>query len=457
MIHTALSDLVQPLAAELMGDDACFSDVSIDTRTLKPGQLFVAISGPNFDGHDYVAAALDKGAAGAVVSCQPEGVKGPLLRVADTRIALGQIGAFNRQRFNGVVMGITGSSGKTSTREMIAAICCEAGETLATEGNLNNDFGVPVILSRLEERHQYAVIEMGTNHPGEIDYVARLAAADIALITNASEAHLSGLGSLAGVVVEKGAIFDSLPADGTAILNTDDPACGEWLERVQQQPARKVLRFSLTNQQADCYASEIRSLDDGMHFTLHMGSESANVHLHFWGEHQVANACAAAAVALSAGLSLSIIVQGLETAQPYLRRGQRFRGQKGALVIDESYNANPASTRAAIDVLAACQGEKILVLGDMAELGDQAESEHHLMGQYAREAGIDVLMTYGEQSRLIQEGWGGAGAHFPAKTLLIDELLPRLGAEVAVLVKGSMSMGMNEVVRACKKPEEGNR
>ncbi|WP_211824659.1 UDP-N-acetylmuramoyl-tripeptide--D-alanyl-D-alanine ligase [Kistimonas asteriae] len=457
MINAALSDLVQPLTAELIGDDACFSDISIDTRTLKPGQLFVAITGPHFDGHDYVAAALEKGAAGAVVSSQPEGVKGALLLVADTRIALGQIGAFNRQRFNGVVMGVTGSSGKTSTREMIAAICREVGETLATEGNLNNDFGVPVILSRLEECHQYAVIEMGTNHPGEIDYVARLAAADIALITNASEAHLSGLGSLAGVVVEKGAIFDSLPVDGTAILNADDPACGEWLERIRQQPARKVLRFSLTNQQADCYTSEIHSLDDGMHFILHMGSESAHVHLQFWGEHQVANACAAAAVAQAAGLSLNTIVQGLEKAQPYMRRGQRFHGQNGALVIDESYNANPASTRAAIDVLAACQGEKILVLGDMAELGDQVEIEHCLMGQYARDAGIDVLMTYGEYTQLTQENWGGAGAHFPAKTLLIDDLLSRLGAGVAVMVKGSMSMGMNEVVRACKKPEEGNR
>ena len=457
MIRTALSDLVQPLAAELIGDDICFSDVSIDTRTLRPGQLFVAIIGPRFDGHDCVVAALEKGAVGAVVSCQSAGVKGPLLLVDDTRIALGRIGAFNRRCFDGVVIGITGSSGKTSTREMIAAICREAGETLVTESNWNNDFGVPVILSRLEECHQYAVIEMGTNHPGEIEYVARLAAADIALVTNASEAHLVGLGSLAGVVVEKGAILDSLPVDGTAVLNADDPACDEWSERVRQQPTRKLLCFSLVNQQADCYVSGIRSLDDGMHFTLHAGHKRMNVHLHVWGEHQVANACAAAAVALAAGLPCIAIVRGLETVRPCPRRGQRFRGRNGALIIDESYNANPASTRAAIDVLVACPGERILVLGDMAELGDQTESEHRLAGQYACEAGVDVLMTYGEQSRSARESWSGAGAHFTSKMLLIDDLLPRLGADVAVLVKGSMFMGMNEVVMACGEPEKESR
>ncbi len=457
MINTTLSDLVQPLGAELIGGDASFSDISIDTRTLKPGQLFVALTGPNFDGHDYVEAALNSGAAGAVVSRVPEGVRGPLLMVSDTRLALGQAGAFNRQRFHGTVVGVTGSSGKTSTREMIAAICREVGETLASEGNLNNDLGVPVILSRIDETHQYAVIEMGTNQPGDIEYVAQLGAPQIALITNASEAHLSGLGSLAGVVAEKGAIYDSLPDDGTAILNLDDPAYGEWLDRVLRKSGRKTLSFSLFNALADCYASDIQSLEDGMHFHLHMAGQSSPVHLHFWGEHQVANACAAAAVALAAGFSLEAVARGLENAQPYMRRGQRFRGVGGALVIDESYNANPSSTRAAIDVLAACPGEKILVMGDMVELGDRSEAGHLAMGQHAREVGVDIMLTYGEQTQKTQESWKGAGAHFTDKTLLIEDLLPRLGPDCAVLVKGSMSMGMNEVVRACKKPEEGNR
>lgn len=452
MIQAALSDLVQPLTAEWEGDDAPFSAINIDTRALKAGQLFVALTGPNFDGHDYVATALEQGAAGAIVSRLQADVKGPQLLVSDTRIALGQVGAFNRQRFEGCVIGITGSSGKTSTREMIAAICSEFGETLATEGNLNNELGVPMILSRIVGAHRYAVIEMGTNQPGDISYVAKLTVPNIALITNASESHLSGLESLAGVVVEKGAIYDSLSDNGTAILNGDDPAYDEWLVRVGRKPGRKTLSFSLTHSVADCYASDIHSLEDGMHFILHVAGEESPVHLHFWGEHQVANACAAAAVAQAAGLPLEIMVRGLEKAQPYLRRGQRFRGLHNALIIDESYNANPASTRAAIDVLAACQGVKVLVLGDMVELGDRSEAEHCAMGQYVRDAGVNVLLTYGEQTERAQASWGHLGAHFTDKTLLIEDLLSRLARDVVILVKGSRSMGMDDVVRACAVP-----
>ncbi|MCK5894098.1 MAG: UDP-N-acetylmuramoyl-tripeptide--D-alanyl-D-alanine ligase [Endozoicomonadaceae bacterium] len=454
MIHTALSELAQSLKAELVGDDAQCLDLSIDTRTLTPGQLFVALTGPNFDGHDYVVTALEKGAVGAMVSRLQAGIKGTQLLVSDTCIALGRAGAFNRQRFDGCVIGITGSSGKTSTREMISAICSESGETLASEGNLNNNLGVPVMLGRIDGGHQYVVIEMGTNQPGDIDYVAKLAAPDVALVTNASESHLLGLRSLAGVVAEKGVIYDSLSSDGTAILNRDDPAYGDWLVRVAREPGRKTLSFSLTHSVADCYASDIRSLDDGMHFILHVAGEASSVHLNFWGKHQVANACAAAAVAQAVELPLAMIVRGLEKAEPYQRRGQRFHGLHDALIIDESYNANPSSTQAAMDVLGACHGIKILVLGDMLELGERAEIWHRAMGQYARNVGVNVLMTYGEQAELSQKFWRGAGAHFTDKTLLIENLLPRLGSEVVVLVKGSMSMGMNEVVQACARPEK---
>lgn len=456
MIQTALSDLAQSLKAELLGDDAQCLDISIDTRTLTPGQLFVALTGPNIDGHDYVATALEKGAVGAMVSRLQVGIEGTQLLVSDTVIALGQAGAFNRQRFDGCVIGITGSSGKTSTREMIAAICSESGETLASEGNLNNHLGVPMMLSRIDGAHQYAVIEMGTNQPGDIDYVANLAAPNVALVTNASESHLLGLGNLAGVVVEKGAIYDSLPSDGTAILNRDDPAYADWLVRVTHEPERKALSFSLTHSSADCYASDIRFLDDGMHFILHVAGDASPVHLNVWGEHQIANACAAATVAQAIGLPLTIIVRGLEKAEPYQRRGQRFQGLHNALIIDESYNANPSSTQAAMDVLAACHGIKILVLGDMLELGERAEIWHRVMGQYALDVGVNVLLTYGEQTELSQESWGGIGVHFTDKTLLIENLLPRLGSEVVVLVKGSMSMGMNEVVKACAGPAKEN-
>ena len=446
-----LSGLASKLAAKLIGEDAEAGAVSIDTRTLQPGQLFVAIKGPNFDGHNYVQAALEKGACGAVVSERSDHL--PCLLVKDTEQALTAIGRLNRDAFEGLVVGVTGSSGKTSVKEMLAAIFSQVASTLATQGNLNNAYGVPVTLSRITSEHKFAVIEMGTNSPGEIAHLTSIVRPQISMVNNAGGSHVAGLGGLAGVVKEKGAIFDQLPKNGCAVINLDDAHADDWAERVAANSGCRVMTFSLANQNATSWAGDIVTEDNGMHFTLHLDGKNTPVHLQFWGRHQVANACAAAAVAYAGGLDIETIAAGLGEARPYARRGQRFRTASGALVIDESYNANPDSTRASIDELVDCDGYRILIVGDMSEEHFASEEEgirlHCELGEYARRAGIDRVLTYGNWSSHLHTGFQGEGKHFTDKQELCDWLLPHLNPGVVVLVKGSFSAGMNEIVSAC--------
>ncbi|WP_281648608.1 UDP-N-acetylmuramoyl-tripeptide--D-alanyl-D-alanine ligase, partial [Parendozoicomonas sp. Alg238-R29] len=338
-----LSDLAVGLSGKLVGDDAPVSSISIDTRTLQPGQLFVAIKGPNFDGHNYVQAALEKGAAGVLVSQPAEEL--PYILVDDTEKALAHIGHLNRDAFKGPVLGITGSSGKTSVKEMLAAIFGQVAPTLSTIGNLNNAYGVPVTLGHLTEEYKYAVVEMGTNSPGEIAYLTHIVRPHVALVNNASSSHVAGLGSVLGVVEEKGAIFDLLPEDGCAVINLDDEHHQVWMDRVARTSGCRISTFSLYRQNADSWPSDVVTEENGMHFILHLDGKETPVHLQFWGRHQVANACAAAAIAKAAGLDIETIAAGLGLARPYARRGQRFRTDNGAMIIDQSYNANPASTR----------------------------------------------------------------------------------------------------------------
>ncbi|MCL6268974.1 UDP-N-acetylmuramoyl-tripeptide--D-alanyl-D-alanine ligase [Sansalvadorimonas sp. 2012CJ34-2] len=446
-----LSGLADALSAKLIGDDAETGSVSINTRTLQPGQLFVAIKGPNFDGHRYVEAALEKGACGAVVSEKGGGL--PRVLVQDTEDALTAIGRLNRDAFGGLVLGVTGSSGKTSVKEMLAAIFSQVGETLSTKGNLNNAYGVPVTLSGLTDDHKFAVVEMGTNSPGEIAHLTSIVRPHISMVNNAGGSHIAGLGGLAGVVQEKGAIFDRLPEDGCAIINLDDAHAEIWRERVAKNSGCRVATFSLKNQDATSRAEDIVTEDDGMHFTLHLDGKNTPVHLQFWGKHQVTNACAAAAVAYAAGIDIETIAAGLGEARPYARRGQRFRTGSGALIIDESYNANPESTQASIDELVDCDGYRILIVGDMSEEHFESEKDgirlHRELGKYARKAGIDRVLTYGNWSSHLHTGFKGEGKHFTDKQELCDWLLPHLNPGVVVLVKGSFTAGMNQIVSAC--------
>lgn len=439
-------------------DELLVSGVSIDTRTLKPGDLFIAIKGPRFDGHDYLTGAQAEGAVAALTEHYVPDAPGlPQIVVADAEQALGLLGAANRSCFTGCLVGVTGSCGKTSVKEMLMAIFSEAGATLATEGNLNNALGTPLTLLRINADHQFAVVEMGTSSPGEIAYIANLGRPDIAVIVNAAETHLADLKSVAGVALEKGAILDALPGDGIAVLNRDDDYYRQWCDRVLKEPGRLIVSFSGQDSDADCFATDIAPNSQGSQFTLHIRrngeqQEQKRLQLSFWGRYQVNNACCAAAVAAACGLSLDIIVRGLENARPYLRRGQRFIHPSGAVVIDETYNANPIATLAAIDQLVDCGGQTIMVFGDMLELGEISDERHRDMGRYARAKGVDQLLTFGPAARLASEAFG-EGQHFDDKNELIASLEAQLRSTIdndgiAIMVKGSKGMKMLDIIRA---------
>ncbi|MGI9275924.1 MAG: UDP-N-acetylmuramoyl-tripeptide--D-alanyl-D-alanine ligase [Endozoicomonas sp.] len=461
-----LSELAEMLGGELRGDDQCVSGISIDSRNISPGDLFIAIRGPKFDGHAYLQQAVEAGAVAVLVQDAEKAQTLTAIVVSDTFAALGMIGQYNRSNFNHPVLAITGSCGKTSVKEMLAAICSEEEPTLATEGNLNNAFGAPLTLSRIGSRHGFAVIELGTSSPGEIQYIAELTSPDVSVITNAAEAHLDKLVSVEGVAQEKGFILDDLKPDGVAVLNLDDVFFEQWQQRATgAQRARKVISFSLENPAADCYASGIESTAQGMVFRLHISGRTADIGIAFWGAHQVQNACCAAAAAFAAGISVDSIIKGLENARPFQRRGQRYQMSDHSLVIDETYNANPRATLAALDQLAECQGIRVMVFGDMLDLGSVVEARHREVGEYARHLGIDYFAGYGPAARLAVEEFGEAGRHFDGKEALstwVSALLnapadkrnnPDKAEQTTVLVKGSRGMEMLDIVRTLVGPQ----
>ena len=353
-----LSDL-QSQFGGVCTQDCAFVRVSTDTRTIQPGDLFVALVGPNFDGHKFVEQALAKGAVAAVVS-RTLAMDLPQWVVEDTRIALGQIGLANRLRFDGDVYAITGSSGKTTVKEMLNSILSQNNQVLATKGNLNNDIGVPLTLFELNDSHEVAVIEQGASARGEIGYTTELSLPDVAILNNAMGAHLEGFGSLQGVVETKAEIFSKLSEnDGTAVINLDDPNVGYWLDLTQNN---RRLTFSLNNQEADIYSSEISAAENGCYqFKLHYQDNHVAVQLSVMGKHNVANALAASAAVIAKNMPLQEIAAGLKafTAVP----GRMFpaKAATGALVIDDSYNANPGSVKAAIELLVSLPGESVLV------------------------------------------------------------------------------------------------
>ena len=450
MRQFSLSELTLPLAATLQGNDASFAAVSTDSRSLRPGDLFVALRGEQFDGHRFVESAAAAGACAALVST-PLDLPLPLLRVADTERALGQLGALNRREFAGALIGITGSCGKTSVKNMLAAILATAGATLATRGNLNNEIGMPLTLLELNPEHRYAVVEMGAGKPGDIAYLCELARPHIAVLLNAMPAHLETMGSVDGIARTKGEILSGLAGKGTAIFPSDSEYTGLWRRLAG---AADRLEFGFTRQ-SDVYASDLQLAADGSRFILHAAGEAVDIVLDLPGRHNVANALAASAAAVAAGLPCEQIAAGLAAVEPEGGRLNRRPVAGGVTLIDDSYNANPASVRAAIDVLVESDGRRMLVLGTMAELGSASESLHADVGRYARERGVDFLWVTGQYTVAAAEAFGPGGRCFDERDTLVGELRAALQPGDVVLIKGSRSAGMDAVVAALAAGGEG--
>jgi UDP-N-acetylmuramoyl-tripeptide--D-alanyl-D-alanine ligase len=433
-----------------LGADTEFIAVGTDSRAVTPGMLFVALKGERFDGHDYVREVLAKGAAGAMVEQAWANANPglPLIAVSDTRLALGQLAAAWRARFAIPVIGITGSNGKTTVKEMCAAILRagfggDADAVLATQGNFNNDIGLPLTLLRLRDTHRAAVIEMGMNHSGEIDYLTRLAAPTVALVNNAQRAHLEGLGSVQNVALAKGEIFVGLGADGCAVFNADDAQADIWREL-----SRDCRQFSFgLDRAADVHGS---FTEHGPGGALHLETPwgALDLTLGVPGRHNARNACAAAAATLAAGVAPAAVKLGLDDFAGVKGRLQRRAGPNGARLIDDSYNANPDSVRAAIDVLGSIPGKRIFVMGDMGEAGAAAGQFHDEIGGYAKSHGIDRLLCLGELSAAAARNFGAGGQHFARIEDLLKALRGELDEHTTVLVKGSRFMKMERVVGA---------
>ena len=442
MRSRTLAAVAQQVSGTLLGADAAFGRVSIDTRKLDAGALFVAIPGERFDGNDFIPDAHASNAAGAVVS-RPADVPLPQVRVSDTRNALSGMARGWRKNFPIPVVAVTGSNGKTTVKELIAGILGGSRDVCVTRGNLNNDLGVPLTLMGLADHHEVLVIELGANHAGEIAALSQLVGPTVGVITNAGVAHLEGFGSIAGVAQAKGELLDHLPAAGTAILNADDSHCSIWRHR--SRPTR-VLTFGL-DASADCTVrGEVAQVSEGSAFTLELPDGTAfELTLPLRGRHSVLNALAAAAAAHAVGASLDEIRAGLGRARPVSGRLNRMSGFGGAAIIDDTYNANPTSTRAALDYLRGCGGRRMFVLGDMAELGADAAELHRQVGEYARDC-CDTLFAIGDLSHEAAQAFGSGSQSFTDLTALRQALEPLLTEDATLLVKGSRVMGLDRLV-----------
>ncbi|OGS91566.1 MAG: UDP-N-acetylmuramoyl-tripeptide--D-alanyl-D-alanine ligase [Gallionellales bacterium GWA2_60_18] len=443
-----LSQAARALDVGMIGTDVRVEGVSSDTRKLRSGDLFVALRGENFDGCEFVVQAAAAGAAAALVeerAAHAASATIPLLVVPDTRLALGRLAAWWRKQFDIPLAAITGSNGKTTVKEMLAAILREAAGgdegVLATRGNLNNDIGMPLTLLQLDAQHRYAVIEMGMNHPGEIDYLTRIASPDVALITNASGAHLEGLGSVEAVARAKGEIFAGMAEHGMAVINADDANAPLWRALAGTRP---LLEFAL-DQPADVCGHWLPH-GNGLQLSAQTPQGEFTVELQVPGAHNARNALAAIAAAVALSVPLETIVAGLQRFGGVAGRLQRKVARQGAVLIDDTYNANPASMRAAIDVLAQAGGKRVLVMGDMGELGDDAAALHAETGSEAKRAGIDKLYALGELTRNTVREFGAAARHFERIGDLLAALEQELDANTTLLVKGSRFMKMERVV-----------
>ena len=441
MLTLRASEIASIAGGQLHGNDVTVRGLSTDTRTLARGALFCAITGPTFDGNDFLAAARDAGAAAALATRAADDL--PTVVVDESLPALHALVASWRARFDARCVGITGSNGKTTVKEMLARILGKRGHVLATQGNLNNHIGVPLTLSRLDATHAHMVVEMGANHIGEIAMLAALARPEVGVITLIAPAHLEGFGSVEGVARAKGEMIASLPAHGTAVVNGDGPFQSLWRDLAG---TRRLLRFGFSD--GVDVRVEHRAAPDGSELVLHTPIGEQAVRLPLVGQHNAANAAAAAAAAIALDVDLATVAAGLAEVTPVKGRLMPLRGVDGVRVIDDTYNANPTSLKVALDVLSASTPPRWLVLGDMAELGDDAESAHHEAGVLARSAGVERVWCTGTLSRGAASSFGAGAEHFDDVRELIKALLDALDPAATLLVKGSRSAGMERVVAA---------
>lgn len=444
-----LSEVAAQTGGELSGGDCAFTSVSIDSRQIAAGQLFVALRGDRFDGHDFLQSALQAGACGLVVEQLAEDLPLPQLCVADAYRALGTIGQMHRAQYRGRLIGLTGSSGKTTVKGLLAAVLRRAGPVLATQGNYNNHIGVPLTLLRLGQE-PFAVVEMGTSGRGEIAYLTNLARPSVALVNNIMAAHVEGFGSLAAIAKEKAQIYGQLREDETAIINLDDHFADEFVAATRRC---RQLGFTRTQESSSVEITTLRASREGLdsagcpHFDLLWQAQRQPVQLQVLGAHNVANALAAAACALAVGCSLEDIAAGLASFKGEHGRMQYLGRYRGAIVIDDSYNANPGSVHAAIDYLVQGSSRGFLVLGDMGELGEDSDALHREVGQYAADSGVHSLYAVGPSAALAAQAFGSGGHTYTDQRALFNALAPHLGSGDTVLIKGSRSARMERVAR----------
>ncbi len=443
MIKLKLSDIAEYIDGRLVFSDAEVSNVFTDSRQSKKDALFVALKGDNFDAHLFLNDVVKQGAKGLVVE-QESAIEIPQIVVDDTRLALGKIAKFNRIHLTPKTIAITGSSGKTTVKEMTATILKRLGKTIATYGNLNNDIGAPLTLLKLDKSHEFAVVELGANHAGEIKYTSNLTLPDVAMVNNVGAAHLEGFGSLQGVANAKGEIYQSLSDSGVAVVNLDEPYSKQWLKTITSQ----VKTFS-KNKSADVTAKNIvMDKNQVASFDCCYKGQVQPIKLAIAGEHNVSNALAAATCCLSIGVELSDIAKGLSQAPVVSGRLNTTILDNGCRIIDDSYNANLSSMKAAIKLLSGYDGKRIFVAGDMAELGEYAQSCHQQIGEYATQKGIDAVYACGKMTQHTIEKFSGDGNHSSSQQDLIKQLKQQLKSNTSILIKGSRSAQMEKVVKA---------
>ena len=435
---SCLSAVATLLGGRLIGEDASFSAVSTDSRSISSGALFVALRGPNFEGEQFLQQVHAAGAVGAIVQ-QQKPFDIPQIVVGDTLQALGQLAAGWRAQFEIPVVAITGSNGKTTVKEMVASILHLAGQGTVTQGNFNNEIGVPLTLLRLTPQDRWAVVEMGASAVGDIEYLCKLAQPTHALVNNIGAAHLGGFGSMERIAQAKGEIYTGLRGNGTAVINQNLPQASLWMKLAE---GKRIARYATTR----VANSELLSADTAKApLLLSYQGDEVSVQLKLLGEHNRTNAVAAAALALEVGASLIQVKQGLESLQPVAGRLQQMAARLGSTVIDDSYNPNPDSMKSGVRLLSDFPGKRVLVLGDMGELGEAAASLHQEVGQLAQKVGIDKLFAFGEFGGDFVAGFGGGVAHVTLEALL-EQLDLELGRDTTILVKGSRFMRMERVV-----------
>jgi len=450
-MQSSLPELASLLGIDWQGPSISFEGVCIDSRLVTPDCLFVALKGESFDGHDFVEQASSQAAA-CLVS-QPVQASVPCLQVNDTLLALQAMAKGWREQFSQPVVAITGSCGKTSTRAIVSAILSTQGPVHASIKSYNNHIGVPLTLLGIKPTHQAVVAEVGTNGPGEIEALAEMVQPNVSIITMAAPVHLDGLGSLAGIVQEKGALVRALKPGGVAVLNADDRAYETWVKMLA--PGVRVVSFGRRSG-ADVSVTEWETLPKGdSRAKLTIDRKSVVIHVPLYGRHHASNVAAACAAAHSLGISLEDIVRGLEQVKAAPSRMAPKEGLNDSWIIDDSFNANPVAVKAALEELAASpRSKRVLVLGDMLELADDSQYYHEKVAEFAKKIGVDAMLLYGDESRCMVPVFGDQAQHFESHEALINALKPLLDADTVVLVKGSHSMHMDAVVQACLNNKE---